>query len=885
MVSRREYFVDMDEETATGGASQRLLMGEQQERLAFSSDSEEDDLYNYSSEEKELIQSDYSYQKKGLNWICVGFVSILLLAWILWTVSIAQLFTGLSAGEESDHQSTDANVDHKKHFQFEDIFNRSFTPQYTNLVWVENDPRDGIYTYRDPVSNDILLESIQDRQSQVFVKARDLTFNGMELNVDSFELSHDAQYLLLKTNVSNVWRHSSLYYAYIYQVSSKKITPLTTSNKISYAAWSPTGHQLTYVMDNDIYITDLIKHKRVTFDGSQTVFNGIPDWVYEEEVLETNFALWWAPDSSHIAFLKLDETNVPEYHLQMYTGTRNGSYPKENKIRYPKAGAPNPLVSLHVYSVSADRVITASTTSAQNTYANIMGTSNISDFAEDDRLIIDVVWATDSHTQLLFKQMNRIQDHQYTNLVDINSFHLENSTVKLVREYKPTDGGWIDVAQSMVYLPPNNNSTRTDLRYLDILDNKDGFAHLAIVTVNEKGSSVSWLTSGEWEVITETVEVDAKRQLIHFVSTERSPYERHLYKISLDNKKPASTKSCLTCPSDPEEHAYYSASFSPKSGYYILNYEGPGIPNTVVKKVDDASFRAVLQDNLDLRMLLQDYELPKTHMKTVSSGGIEMTAMEVVPADFDVHKKYPVLFHVYGGPGSQLVSYQFDLSWQTFVASQLGFIVVTVDGRGTGFKGRKYRVGVRGRLGELEVIDQVNAGRHWAKLDYVDEYRMAIWGWSYGGYMTTKVIEANDGVFSTGMAVAPVTDWRFYDSVYTERYMMTPKLNPVGYENSAVNNMTGFRNAKYLLAHGTGDDNVHFQHTAVLVDKLTLEDIHNYRVQIYPDSNHAIRHHNANKNVYYLLTEFLIESFGGHEYKHIYNEMHGKFSGPLPKED
>lgn len=268
-------------------------------------------------------------------------------------------------------------------------------------------------------------------------------------------------------------------------------------------------------MDNDIYITDLRKHKRVTFDGSQTVFNGIPDWVYEEEVLESNFALWWAPDSSHLAFLKLDETNVPEYHLQLYTGIRNGSYPKENKIRYPKAGAPNPLVSLHVYSLSADRVITASTTSAAETsYANIMQSSKIKDFSEDDRLIVDVAWATDSHTQLLFKQMNRIQDHQYTNLIDINSFHLENSTVKLVREYKPTDGGWIDVAQSMVYLPPNNNSTRTDLRYLDILDNEDGFAHLAIVTVNKKGSSVSWLTSGEWEVITETVEVDAKRQLM-----------------------------------------------------------------------------------------------------------------------------------------------------------------------------------------------------------------------------------------------------------------------------------------------------------------------------------------------------------------------------------
>ncbi|KAI8644674.1 dipeptidyl peptidase IV N-terminal region-domain-containing protein [Parasitella parasitica] len=883
MTSRREYFVGFDQEETANEASQRLLFDEQKQRLG-SNDSDSNDFYLY-SEEKELIHTDYSYPKKGFNWVCLAFVSILVLAWILWTLSIVQLFTGLTAQESDYKSSSDTATKKAKRLEFEDIFNSSFTPRKTDLVWVENDPRDGIYTYRDPKTNDILLESIQDRQSQVFVKAKDLKFKHMDLDVDSFELSHDAQYLLLKTNVSSVWRHSSLFYAYIYRASDKRITQLTASSKISYAIWSPTGHQLAYVLNNDIYITDLRKHKRVTFDGSQTVFNGIPDWVYEEEVLESNAALWWAPDSSHIAFLKLDETDVPEYHLQLYTGIRNGSYPKENKIRYPKAGARNPLVSLHVYSLSADRVITASTTSTHNNYANIMLSSNAQDFSEDDRLIVDVAWATDSHTQLLFKQTNRIQDHQYTNLVNIDSFHLENSTVRLVREYKPTDGGWIDIAQSMVYLSPKNNSTRTDLKYLDILDNEDGFAHLAIITISKESSSVSWLTFGEWEVVAETVVVDARRQLVHFVSTERSPYERHLYNISLDNEDPASTKYCITCPADPEEHAYYSASFSPKSGYYILDYEGPGIPNTVVKKVDDVSFRSVLQDNIKLRMLLRDYDLPKTHFKTVSSGGVEMTAMEVVPADFDPHKKYPVLFHVYGGPGSQLVSYRFDLSWQTFVASQLGFIVVTVDGRGTGFKGRKYRVGVRGRLGELETIDQVNAGRYWAKLDYVDEYRMAIWGWSYGGYMTTKVIEADDGIFSTGMAIAPVTDWRFYDSVYTERYMKTPKLNPIGYEHSAVNNMTGFRNVKYLVAHGTGDDNVHFQHTAVLVDKLTLEDIHNYRVQIYSDSNHAIRHHNANKNLYYLLTDFLIESFGGHEYKHIYNEMHGKFSGPLPKEE
>ncbi|KAI9469910.1 MAG: dipeptidyl peptidase IV N-terminal region-domain-containing protein [Benjaminiella poitrasii] len=755
MGPHRDYFLD-DEESGNASQKQSLLNSNhknkvEQQRSSTHSD-DDTDSYIYSEEEKDDLMDAYSSnsQKKGFNWICVSFLSILALAWILWSLSIAQLFSKLTSSEQ---QLTD--LDGSKAIQFDDIFNSSFAIKRKNLVWVENDPKDGIYTYRDAQSNDILLESIEDRKSHVFVQAKDLQ-----------------------------WRHSALFNAYIYHLSDKNVTPLITnatltSSKISYAAWSPTGHQLAYVLNNDIYITDLSKNTRITFDGSATVFNGIPDWVYEEEVLGTNFALWWAPDSSYLAFLRLDETNVPEYHLQMYTTTKlnNTAYPKENKIRYPKAGSPNPLVSLHIYSLSKDRILTATDSkdnhALNNHYVNSVQKNK--GFKEEDRLIVDVTWATSKdNVQLLYKQMNRIQDHQLTFVVHIDEGLLENSTAELIREYKPSDGGWIDVAQSMVYLPfaaVNGSNAQEDqvlLRYLDILDNEDGFAHLAIITVtnSDKGQGlkhrIAWLTTGDWEVISETVNVDAERQLVHFISTERSPYERHLYKLSFKHKEPATIKTCITCPKDPKEHAYYSATFSPKLGYYILNYEGPDIPSTIVKKVDDPSFKVVLENNDKLRSLLKEYELPKTRMKTIPSGDIEMTAIEIVPFDFDSRKKYPVLFHVYGGPGSQLVSYKFDLSWQTFVASQLGFIVVTVDGRGTGFRGRKYRSGVRERLGELETIDQVNAGRHWAKLSYVDEYRMAIWGWSYGGYMTSKVIEANDGVFSTGMAVAPVTDWHFY---------------------------------------------------------------------------------------------------------------------------
>lgn len=251
-------------------------------------------------------------------------------------------------------------------------------------------------------------------------------------------------------------------------------------------------------MNNDLYVTDLKTHTRVTFDGSQTVFNGVPDWVYEEEVYATNFALWWSPDSSHLAFLKLDETKVPEYHLQLFTESET-SYPKQTDIRYPKAGSPNPIASLHVYSLFKNQTINV-----------IEQGKGFEHFKDEDRLIVDVAWATQDHSHLLFKETNRIQDHQLTNLVSLNDHDLLASQVQNVQEYKPKDKGWIDVSQSMVYLP----TTKREVKFLDVLDNDEGFPHLAIVTIKKSRVQVSWLTSGEWEVVSGTVKVDAVRQLV-----------------------------------------------------------------------------------------------------------------------------------------------------------------------------------------------------------------------------------------------------------------------------------------------------------------------------------------------------------------------------------
>ncbi|KAI9322088.1 dipeptidyl peptidase IV N-terminal region-domain-containing protein [Dichotomocladium elegans] len=814
------------------------------------------------------------------KWICAVLIAILLIGGIMWGMSFASM--GKDAIEGSDEETNN-------HVDFDDLYNSSFVPLRRNLVWVENDPRDGVFSYSDRSTGDILLESVQDGTSEVLVKATDLAIDGDLLAVSSFQISPDGQFLMLWTNVTKQWRHSTRSNIYIFNMGDKSLFPLTDLAtvkdlpQIAYAKWSPSGHRVAYVMNNDLYVTDLVASTRITYDGSATVFNGVPDWVYEEEVFGTDSTLWWSPDSTHLAYLRFNETAVPEYHVPFYT-VSNSSYPVDLSIKYPKAGSPNPLVSLHIYSLTDNASIMV--TANASTEGTVQTLGGHQDFADDDRLITDVTWATNDHSHLLFKQMNRVQDHEITSLVTIGA-PLDRTTVGVARRYHPNDGGWIEVGQSLVYVPSSDdNSDKSVIRYIDLADNDSGYLHLAIFSASLDGRTKVepvWLTSGEWEVVAGSVVMDTKRGLIHFFSTERSPLERHLYTVSLKDADPASTKLCLTCPEDPETHAYYTASFSPKAGYYVLGYEGPDIPMTMVKSVDNSSFSSVLEDNTALKTLLEGYELPRSRMVTIESGGVAMNAVEILPPDFKADQKYPVLFNVYGGPGSQTVSYRFSLDWHVFLASKLQYIVVMVDGRGTGYRGRAYRMCVRKRLGELEVIDQVNAGRHWASLDYVDPYRMAIWGWSYGGYMASKVVEANDGVFSIGMAVAPVTDWRFYDSIYTERYMLTPQQNPDGYAASAVSNMTGFANAKYLIAHGTGDDNVHFQNAAVLVDKLTQASVHSYRAQFYPDSNHRINYHEANPNIYYLLTEFLWESFGGKDYMHVRSELHGRFSGPIPE--
>ncbi|KAG0099083.1 hypothetical protein BGZ93_009277 [Podila epicladia] len=737
-------------------------------------------------------------------------------------------------------------ADMRPSFGFEDMFNSSFTPRFQSLAWMPYG-EDGVYS-RVNEHGDIILTSVDGSEPRVFLPGANVTNSkGEKIPFFSFQISPDEKYVLLGSDRRKQWRHSFNATYYIYNMETFELKTLLEGPGeplVEYVIWSPVGHSLAYVQDNNVYVYQDLAHRRqITFDGAVTIFNGITDWVYEEEVFGSPSALWWSPDGMSIAFLRFDETKVPEFHYSLYMDGQLDApaYPRDIMMKYPKAGFPNPIVELHLFNLQSE--VTPSAVHP----LEVVDLSQV--FDVEDRIIAEVKWATEGSDALLVKVQNRVQNHEKLVLVNPGSL-----TGKVVREWNAgkDDGGWIDMQQSIRYVAPSKAVSAGG--YLDI-GNNNGYNHIALYTpINNPNPK--WLTSGEWEVQTISA-VNDNTGTIYYISTEKSGVERHLYSVSLASGE----REALT---DVTQTGYYTASFSTGAGYYLLSYRGPDVPWQKVKKADDAKFNTDLEENKDLRAVIEKIQVPTRRWSTVKLNGRDCNYMEFLPPGFKPEQKHPVLFQVYGGPGSQLVDTQFQLGFSAVIAAaeKLRYVVVVVDGRGTGVQGRDFRIQVVNQLGKYETEDQIAAGQHWKTLSYVDPERVAIWGWSYGGFMASKITEADSGVFKAAMAVAPVTDFRFYDSVYTERYMNLPSTN-AGYDTTMVSNMTGFNNSEFLLIHGTGDDNVHVQNSYVLMDRLTLAGNHRYKSHFFTDSDHGIRTHNANHEIYWLLAEFLWDTMGG----------------------
>jgi dipeptidyl aminopeptidase len=562
--------------------------------------------------------------------------------------------------------------------------------------------------------------------------------------------SKDFKKVLVLSEEKKNWRHSFTGKYWIFDVASQSAQPLDPDDPegiVQLASWSPQSDAVVFTRLNNMFLRKLEEDHvtQITKDGGTELFYGIPDWVYEEEVFQGNSATWWSEDGEYIAFLRTDESTVPTYPVQYFVSRPSGAkpkpgeenYPEVQNIKYPKAGAPNPIVSLKFYHVAKGEVFDV----------------NIEDdFVDNNRLITEIVWAGKSQ-QVLVRETNRESDVLKVVLIDVSQ-----RTGKTVRtqDVQALDGGWFEVSQRTTFVPSNPSKGRNHDGYIDTIIH-EGYDHIGYFTPLDNPEPIV-LTKGKWEVVDAPSVVDLENNLVYYISTERSSIERHPYVVRLDG----------TGKREVMENAaagYYEASFSTGGGYALISNDGPGIPSQKLISTPSSKekFEKTIEENKGLAKQAQSHELPINIYQTIEVDGFKLNVLERRPPHFSEKKKYPVLFYQYSGPGSQSVEKKFKVDFQSYVASSLGYIVVTVDGRGTGYLGRKLRCITRGHIGVYEATDQVAAAKMWAKKKYVDEQRMAIWGWSYGGFQTLKTLEIDAGrTFKYGMAVAPVTDWRFY---------------------------------------------------------------------------------------------------------------------------
>ncbi len=630
----------------------------------------------------------------------------------------------------------------------------------------------------------------------------------LQIKPSGYQLSPDEKTILLETNATPIYRHSYTADYYLYTIATGELKPLLTEGNQKIARFSPDGKKVAFVRENNIFVIDVQSGEltQLTNDGKfNEIINGHTDWVYEEEFGFTD-GFQWSPDSKKIAYYRFDESHVSIYPMNRFD---DKLYPTVYSFKYPKAGEPNSYVDIYVHDLaSGDR-------------------TKIDIGEEKDQYIPWIQWT--SKGELTLFRANRLQNDIDLLVAD------EKGATRVV--YEESDPKYIEriSSETATFLEDGD-------RYI-VMSERDGWRHMYLYSISK--GLLNQITKGEWEV-TQICGIDSKRGIIYYMSTETSPLERNLYSIKLNGKG----KKRITT-----EAGTYSINFSRGLKYYTSRFSNLTTPTITSIHTADGKLVRMIEDNAKLKQTLEEYGVPQREFFTFkNSMDITLNGFMIKPNNFDPNKKYPVFMTQYSGPGSQQVANRWQMSWEDALVQE-GYIVVCVDGRGTGYRGAEFRKCTYGNLGYFEVIDQTDAAKYLATLPYVDASRIGIYGWSFGGFMSLNCILKASDVFKMAISIAPVTNWRYYDSIYTEIYNGLPQNNPDGYDQNSPINFADKLKGKLLIVHGSADDNVHLQNAMEMIREL-IRAGKQFDMMIYPDKNHSIlggaRHHLMKRCINYV---------------------------------
>jgi dipeptidyl-peptidase-4 len=671
-------------------------------------------------------------------------------------------------------------------------------------------------TSKDP---EIKTEDLKDENGKSFGQADDIIFSTKYPNT-----------VLLKKGSEQIYRRSSKSFVYLYDAVAKKLYKLD-NEKIMHPTLSPKGDKIAFVKNNNLYLYDLPTHtsRAITTDGKWNyIINGNCDWVYEEE-FEFTRAYEWSPEGNYLAYYRFDESNVKEYQFTQF----DNSYNKQYTYKYPKAGEENSKVEIHVYDVASNKDVQAQ-------------------YDKGDIYIPRIKWTQDDKTLVVY-WMNRHQD-------DLKLLATNAQTGASNLLYEEKNKYFVEINDEWWFLKDGKNFLFSS--------EMNGFKHLYLYSLD--GKSKTQVTKGNFEV-TEVNGVDETNKRIFYTMAYPRPMDRNVFVTDFAGKKTYQLTN-----GEAWHRVVLNDSFT-RFYDYVTDINTPTsvtLNEIVLDKKKNLTVKEVkvLGDNAKLKDKMGEYNFGKAEfIRIPNSKGDTLNGWMLKPSNFDPAKKYPVLFCNYGGPGSQQVANRFGAvsTWHQLLA-QKGFIVVSVDNTGTGFRGEEFKKKTYLQLGKFEIEDQIDAAKYLSKMSFVDKDNIGHWGWSFGGFMSALAITKGNEVFSAAVSVAPVSNWRFYDNIYTERYMRTPQENPKGYDDNSPINFTDRIKGKYLLIHGTADDNVHFQNSTQLITALVKSNI-DFESAYYPNKNHGISGmmDNTTFHLWSKMTNWILDNMGNENTKHL----------------